>query len=93
MSKLEGFVRAIKEVNEISDSFKKREFSIQDTNEKYPQYIKFELSQDKVDLIDNFAVDQKVIVSYNLKGREWTNKEGEVQTFNSLEAWKIEAND
>jgi len=30
-----------------------------------------------------------VRVSFNLKGREWTNKEGEVKTFNTLQAWAI----
>ena len=29
---------------------------------------------------------------FNLRGREWTNPEGVVKHFNSIDAWKITAN-
>ena len=29
-------------------------------------------------------------VQFNLRGREWSNPQGEVKYFNTLDAWKIE---
>ena len=29
-------------------------------------------------------------VSFNLRGREWTNKGGEVKFFSNLDAWRID---
>ena len=40
--------------------------------------------------IDTIQVGQKVNVYFNLRGREWTNPQGEIKYFNSLDAWKIE---
>ena len=31
-----------------------------------------------------------VEVFFNLRGREWTNPQGEVKVFNTLDAWKIQ---
>ena len=31
----------------------------------------------------------KVDISINLRGREWTNPQGEVKVFNTIEAWKV----
>jgi len=59
-------------------------------NPQYPEFIKFELIQDKCDLIDNLKVDQEVDVHFNLKGRKWTDPQGEVKYFNSLQAWRID---
>jgi len=30
-------------------------------------------------------------VTFNLRGREWRNPQGEVKYFNSLDVWKLEA--
>ena len=51
--------------------------------------IKFEAVQDKCDLLNNFNVGDLVDVDFNLKGRKWTNPQGEVKYFNSLQAWRI----
>ena len=42
-----------------------------------------------VELIKFNKVGDKVDVGINLLGREWTNNEGEVFVFNTLEAWKV----
>ena len=34
----------------------------------------------------------EIKVYFNLRGREWTDKQGATRYFNSLEAWKIEGN-
>jgi len=74
----------------VSDKFKKREFVVTENSSQYPQYINFQLAQDKCSLIDNFNEGDTIKVSFNLRGREWTNPQGEVKYFNSLDAWRIE---
>ncbi|MDB2607045.1 DUF3127 domain-containing protein, partial [Zobellia sp.] len=61
------------------------------TDEQYPQHIMVEFVQDKTDLLNNFSVGQDVKISINLRGREWTNPQGEVKYFNSIQGWRIES--
>lgn len=76
----------------VSDKFQKREFVVEYAeNPSYPEYIKFELIQDKCSLLDQYSVGQEVQVHFNLKGRKWTDPQGTVKYFNSLQAWKIAA--
>lgn len=71
-------------------SFKRRSFVVDfQENPLYPQYVTFELVQDRVELIDKFKVGDKIEVTFNLKGREWKSPEGVVKYFNTLEAWRI----
>lgn len=89
MNTQKGVVKTINAIDKISDKFQKREFSITAEGE-YPQILLFQLTQDKCNLIDNFAEGQEIEVHYNVRGREWTNPEGIVKVFNSLEAWKLQ---
>ena len=76
----------------VTDTFQKREFVVEySDNPQYPEYIKFELIQDKCGLLDNFKVGDEVVVHFNLKGRKWTDPQGTVKYFNSLQAWRLEA--
>lgn len=75
---------------QISGSFKKREFVVEYAeNPQYPEYIKFEVIQDKCQLLDSYQLGQEVDISFNLKGRKWTDPKGEVKYFNTLQAWKL----
>ena len=78
------------ETTKITDSFKKREFVVEYAeNPMYPEYVKFELIQDRCDLIEPFNLGDEIEIEFNLKGRKWTDKQGEVKYFNSLQAWKV----
>ncbi len=72
-----------------NNGFRKREVVVT-TEEQYPQPIMVEFVQDKCELLNNFSVGQKVKISINLRGREWTSPQGEVKYFNSLQGWRIE---
>lgn len=74
----------------VSDRFRKREFVLLDDSTQYPQYISFQLTQDKCSLIDPINIGDEITVSFNLRGREWKSPKGEIKYFNSLEAWRIE---
>lgn len=92
MYSITGVVKVIKETEQVTDTFKKREFVITDNSSSYPQDILFQLTQDRTGLIDDVKVNDIINVSFNLRGREWTSPQGEVRYFNSLDAWRVEKN-
>lgn len=88
---VQGKVKMIGETQSFgSNGFRKREIVVT-TEEQYPQHIMVEFVQDKTDLLNNFKVGQNVKIGINLRGREWTNPQGEVKYFNSIQGWRIEA--
>lgn len=89
--KMVGVVYTISDTQQVSDKFAKRDIILEDSSSKYPQYIPFQFTQDKVNELDNFAPGMEVEISYNLRGRLWDNpKTGQQQCFSTLEGWKIE---
>jgi len=89
MSDVQGTIKVIGETQVVSEKFSKREFVLT-TGEQYPQHLPMQLTQAKCDLLDGFKIGDEIKVYYNLRGREWTNKEGKVQYFGTTEVWKIE---
>ena len=88
---IQGKIKMIGETQTFgSNGFRKRELVVT-TEEQYPQHLMVEFVQDKSDLLNNYAVGQDVKVSINLRGREWTNPQGEVKYFNSIQGWRIES--
>ncbi|GAB5474131.1 MAG: DUF3127 domain-containing protein [Maribacter sp.] len=88
---VQGKIKLIGETQTFgSNGFRKRELVVT-TEEQYPQHIMIEFVQDKSDLLNNYSVGQDVKVSINLRGREWTNPQGEVKYFNSIQGWRVES--
>ncbi len=85
---VKGKIKVINPMVTVSAAFKKRELVVT-TEEQYPQHILIEFMQDKCDLLDKFKVGEDVNVSINLRGREWTNPQGETKYFNQIQGWKI----
>jgi hypothetical protein len=84
-----GTLHFVGETIQVSDKFKKRDFVIKDnSNSQYPQLIQFQVTQDKCDIIDR-PIGSELTIHFNLRGRGWTNPQGEKKYFNTLEAWKI----
>ncbi|MGV3697590.1 DUF3127 domain-containing protein [Flavobacterium sp.] len=84
-----GKIKVINPEQQVSASFKKRELVVA-TEEQYPQFISINFVQDKCDLLNNYKVGEAVKVSINLRGREWTNPQGETKYFNDIQGWRIE---
>ena len=74
----------------VTEKFSKRTFVVEEAGD-YPQLIEVELQQDKCSLIDSIQVGQVVEAHYNLRGRSWTNPQGEIKYFNTIVVWKIDA--
>ena len=88
---IKGKLVEIFDTVQITETFKKREFIIQDNkNPEYPEFVKVELIQDKVSLLDDLKVGDEINVLINIKGRKWEDKEGNIKYFNSIQGWKIE---
>jgi hypothetical protein len=92
MNEVKGTIKAIKKTQVVSDKYRKREFVLT-TDDKYPQDVLFQLSQDNCDLVDIFKVGDKVTLAYNLRGTEWVSPKGETKWFNTLEVWKMNYQD
>jgi hypothetical protein len=74
---------------QVTDRFKKREFVIEIQEGMYPEFVKFQLTQDKCDLVVPYKPGDEVQVSFNLRGKPYT-KNGTTTYFTNLDAWKIE---
>jgi hypothetical protein len=84
-----GKIKMIDTTKEVgTGGFKKRDIVIT-TDESYPQHILLQFVQDKCDLLNIFNVGDLVKVDVNLKGREWTNAQGETVYFNTIQGWRI----
>ncbi|MAU25336.1 MAG: hypothetical protein CMC34_00920, partial [Flavobacteriaceae bacterium] len=66
---VQGKIKLVGNVQEITDSFRKRELIIV-TQEQYPQTLCVEFVQDKTDLLNDFQEGQEVKIGINLRGRE-----------------------
>jgi len=88
-----GKIIDISPVNQVSEKFKKREFVIEKKETGgtavFIDYIKFQLLQDKCDLISESFMNENVKIWFNLKGNKW-ERDGKINYFTNLDAWKIE---
>ena len=82
---IEGQAHKIFDTENKTDTFQAREFVIE-TEGQYPQYIKFQLTQDRCGLMDNHKEGDMIKVYFDLRGREWNEK-----YFTNLNAWRVEA--
>lgn len=86
-----GTLHRKEEAVSINEKLTKREFILKHAeNPAYPEFLKFELVNSNCDQLDSFDLGEELSIAFNLKGREWTNNEGKVIYFNSLQAWSIQ---
>jgi hypothetical protein len=84
-----GKIKMIDQTKEVgSAGFKKRDVVVT-TDEQYPQHILVQFVQDKCDLLNTYQVGETVKIDINLRGREWTNPQGETVYFNTIQGWRI----
>lgn len=86
---LQGTVKKLGETQTFASGFQKRELVLL-TEEQYPQPIQIDFLSDKIDLLQNVKEGESVKIGINIRGREWTNPQGEVKYFNSITGWRLE---
>ncbi len=88
-----GKVIEVMPVNQVSDKFRKREFVLEKKEtgggSVFIDFIKFQLVQDKCELINESFIQEEVKVWFNIRGNRW-ERDGKVNYFTNLDAWKIE---
>ena len=82
--KAEGKVVKIYDTEQKSATFQAREFVIEVADGQYPQMVKFQLVQDKCDLVDGYGEGEQIVVDFDLRGREWNGR-----YFTNLQAWRL----
>ena len=81
---IEGTLHKVFETENKTATFQAREFVIK-TEGTYPQFVKFQLTQDRCSIVDPYKEGEQLKVYFDLRGREWNEK-----YFTNLNAWKIE---
>jgi len=89
-----GKLIAKNNTQQVSEKFKKREFVIEiteDVNGKpCTNFGKFQLVQNKCEIIDRFNIGDALKVSFNIKGNRW-ERDGKVNFITNLDAWRVES--
>ena len=81
------------DVIQVNDKFRKREFVVEKVENtgstEFVEHIKFQLTQDRCDLIEAFHTNDMIKISFNIRGNRW-ERDGKVSYFTNLNAWRIE---
>jgi len=82
------------DTKQVNPTFRKREFVVEKKPEvsglDFSDYIKFQLIQDRCELIDNYQINDEIKVHFNIRGNKW-EKDGTTNYFTNLDVWKIES--
>ncbi|NJB86946.1 hypothetical protein GGR26_002723 [Lewinella marina] len=69
------------------ESFRVRDFVIKaNDGGQYDNFVKFQTTQDRTAIIDDFNEGDELKVHFDLRGRQWQDK-----YFTNLNAWRVEA--
>ncbi len=82
---IEGKLYKVYPTEQKTASFQAREFGLEIMSGNYPQYIKFQLTQEKCTIIDSYQEGDAIKVYFDLRGREWNGK-----ILSNLNAWRVE---
>lgn len=89
---VQGRLHEIFDEQQVSEKFRKREFVLEIPDGSYTQYVKFQLTQDKCNVLDQYKVGDEVKVAFNLSGKPFT-KNGTTMYFTNLSAWRVDSAD
>ncbi len=84
----------LKQINPVIErqEFKSRKIWLTtEDNPQYPQTIELELSGKSLYIFDGVSIGAPVVCHVNLRGREWTGTDGVTKVFNTLQCWRVEA--
>jgi hypothetical protein len=74
------------EVETKGDSFRVRDFVIKaNDGGQYDNFVKFQTTQDRTALVDDYNEGDEIKVHFDLRGRQWQEK-----YFTNLNAWRVE---
>lgn len=83
MYEISGRIKVLLETQTFNSGFQKREFVVT-TQEKYPQDVKLECVQDKVDMLNGLNEGDEINAKFNIRGNEYQGR-----YFVNLQAWDV----
>jgi hypothetical protein len=81
---LQGRIKVILDTQTFDSGFSKRSFVVT-TAEQYPQDVQFDFFKEKCSVLDTYAVNEEVVVHFNIRGNEYNGR-----YYVNLNAWKME---
>ena len=91
---ISGLLVSRSQVEQVTPTFTKRTFVLyvkNERDERFDDYIEFQLTNDRCSLVDGFNKNDRIRVSFNINGKKYISKTtGKTAFFNSLTAWKVE---
>lgn len=87
-----GRLFEVKPIEQKTDKFKTRNFVLyieNQKNQKYSDYLEFQLTNDNCGLVDNYERGAYITVTFDITGRRWQSPDGQVKYFNTLSCWGI----
>jgi hypothetical protein len=92
---LSGKLFEIYPTQQKTEKFKAREFILETTKQvgdrEITDYVKFQATGDKCDVLNRYKTGDTVTIHFNIRGNKW-EKDGKVSYFTNLDAWRIEGN-
>lgn len=85
MYKFKGTIKHIGDVQTFGEKgFSKQDLVLVESDAKYPQTVKFELTKENTKLTAGYKIGEEVEVKFNVRGREYNGN-----YYVSLEAYKL----
>jgi len=84
-----GEVERIDGIVQCTPRFRKRDLYLL-IGGTYPEIVKFQVVQDQCESLDVLHTGDVIKVYFNLKGKFYTNKDGNEYHFNNIQCWKFE---
>jgi hypothetical protein len=92
---LTGKIFEIYPTQQKTEKFRSREFVLETVKQvgerSITDYVKFQTTNDKCDVLNRYKVGDTATIHFNIRGNKW-EKEGKVSYFTNLDAWRIEGN-
>jgi len=90
--RLEGIVHERFDSQQVTETFRKREFILEvmrSGNSNITDMVKFQCVQQNITLLDEVRIGNRVLVNFQVTGREWNSAEGK-RYFTNLDCIDID---
>lgn len=81
---LTGTIKSIGQAQQVSDTFSKKEFTIEIKNGSFTDLVALQFVKDKISKLDGYNIGDNVRVHFNISSREYNGK-----YFTNCTAWGI----
>lgn len=90
-TEITGTLYRIDKIENYGSTINRRDFYIKHLDEKHKvQFLKFRLSQQRVELLEGFEIGTKVKITFAIEGWETKNAKGEMVIYDNKEVYIIE---